>query len=124
MKVFNIAIIGIGQIGSRHLQSLKKSKLNINIEAVSRSEESLEIAKSRYNELPNNQYIKQIKYYKNINSLSNNIDIIIVATNSDVRKEIVEELVNTKKIRFFILEKVTFPSNNDFINILKLFKDK
>jgi len=122
MKVYNIAIIGVGNFGSRHLQALKKLQINVNIEVVGKSAQSIKSAQVRYDELPNNHCINQIKYHNKIESLSNNLDIVIVSTNSDVRKNIVKQLVYTKKIRYFILEKVAFTSNNDFKEILKLLK--
>ncbi len=124
MKVNNITIIGVGNLGSRHLQALKKTKQNINIDVVGRSDDSLNTAKVRYDELPNNKYVKQITYHKQLDSLPNNLDIVIIATNSDVRKEIIKNLVEIKKVKFLILEKVTFTSDNDFKEIITLLKEK
>ena len=124
MKIYNIVIIGVGQIGSRHLQALKKLDFDVNVEVVGRSYDSLEISKSRYDELPKNNHIKSINYYNSMDLLSENIDIAIIATNSDVRKDIVYKLVMTKNVNNIILEKVTFPSTDDFIPILSLLKEK
>lgn len=124
MKELNIVIVGAGQLGSRHLQSLKKLEINVNIEVLGRTTQSLDIAKHRYNSVPPNNYIKCVKYYTDMNLLSNNIDIAIISTNSDIRKEIIENLVHAKNVKYLILEKVTFPSSNDFIEILSLLKSK
>ena len=50
MTITNIAIIGAGQLGSRHLQGLKKAQLPMNIFVLDASEESLTICEQRYNE--------------------------------------------------------------------------
>ena len=49
--VYNIGLIGAGQIGSRHLQGLAKSTLQYKIYVVDPDEKSLSVAKIRYQEV-------------------------------------------------------------------------
>ena len=56
--MYNIAIIGAGQLGSRHLQGLKLAKLPIKIQVVDSSAESLAVAKSRYEEVVTNHKVQ------------------------------------------------------------------
>jgi threonine dehydrogenase-like Zn-dependent dehydrogenase len=44
-KIYNIAVVGAGQLGSRHLQSLKGIQLDVRIVVIDPNQESLEIAK-------------------------------------------------------------------------------
>ena len=120
--MYKIALIGVGQIGSRHLQALAQTKIPIFVEVVSRSLQSLVKAKERFDKIQNTGFFKSVKYFQTIKSLSNSIDIAIITTNADVRKKVVEELIQYKKTRFLILEKVVFQSIQDFEDIIELLK--
>jgi len=109
-----IVIIGAGQIGSRHLQGLANSKLEISIEVVDPFENSRVIAKQRYEEIINNSNIKSIDFYESISQLSDELDVVIVSTGSNVRTKVVNELVKLKKINNLILEKVLFQTIEEY----------
>jgi prephenate dehydrogenase len=44
-KIYNIAVVGAGQMGSMYLQSLKGIQLDVRIVVIDPNQESLEIAK-------------------------------------------------------------------------------
>ncbi|MCG3683486.1 Gfo/Idh/MocA family oxidoreductase [Aliarcobacter butzleri] len=119
---YKIALIGAGQLGSRHLQGIAKSTLNIDIEVVEPFETSREVAKTRFEEIPTNDKVKSIKYLENIGQLAENIDLVIVATNADVRFMVVEELLSTKKVKNLILEKVLFQKIDDYTKTKELLQ--
>ena len=48
---YHILLIGAGQIGSRHLQALALSDINIEISVVDSSTASLAVAKDRYKQV-------------------------------------------------------------------------
>lgn len=122
--MFNIVIIGAGQLGSRHLQSLAKSDLDLNIEVVEPSLKAAEVAKSRFEEIEKgNQGIK-INFFTGLEELSSNIDLAIVATNSDIRSKIIKNLLTLKLVKNLILEKVLFQKEEDYFEIEKLLSDK
>tara|TARA_Y100001963_G_C6772303_1_gene445521 strand:- start:94 stop:1032 length:939 start_codon:yes stop_codon:yes gene_type:complete len=104
----NVALIGCGRIGQRHLESL------------------LELNDSEFHIQVYDKYVKKESsmFVDNIKDLSNDIDICIVATKSDVRKSVVEELLSKKNIKNFILEKVAFQSVRDCLDIIKLTEEK
>jgi len=120
--MYKIALIGAGQIGSRHLQALALTKIPISVEVVGRSSQSLVKAKERFGQIQGTGLVKSVKYFQSIKSLSNSIDIAIIATNSDVRRKVIEELIQYKKTRFLLLEKVVFQSIQDFQEIIELLK--
>ncbi|MDP6925113.1 MAG: Gfo/Idh/MocA family oxidoreductase [Candidatus Scalindua sp.] len=120
--MYKIALIGAGQIGSRHLQALAKSEIPISVEVVSRTSQSLVEAKERFEHIKGTGLVKSVKYFQSIKSLSNSIDIAIIATNSDVRRKVIEEVMQYKKTRFLLLEKVVFQSVQDFHEIIDLLK--
>ena len=64
--MYKIALIGAGQIGSRHLQALAQTKIPIFVEVVSRSLQSLVKAKERFDKIQNNGFIKSVKYFQTI----------------------------------------------------------
>ena len=120
--MYKIALIGAGQIGSRHLQALALAKVPISVEVVSRSSQSLAKTKERFEQIQGTGLAKRVKYFQSIKYLSNAIDIAIIATNSDVRRKVIEELIQYKKTRFLLLEKVVFQSIQDFQEIIELLK--
>lgn len=118
-----IALIGAGQLGSRHLQGLAKSSIDISIEVVEPFEKSREVAKQRYEEIEPNPKVKSIDFFESIGELSDEIDIVVIATNADVRSNIVKELLSKKKVKSFILEKVLFQSVEEYYTVEKLLKE-
>ncbi len=118
-----VVLIGAGQLGSRHLQSLSLLDINVKIQVVDPYEESLKISKERFEQMPNNPLIK-VEYFLNINDIDVNIDLCIVATTSNVRADIIKILVGKKNIRKFILEKVLFQKLSEYDEIQQILKNK
>jgi len=117
-----IYIIGAGQIGSRHLQALKKIKTPLNIIVVDPSQSSLATAKQRYNEFkaPDSRHIVQYKGF--LDNIDKIIDIVIVATSSNVRREIIEIILERAKVKYLILEKLLFQKYEDYRKVEQLFR--
>jgi hypothetical protein len=118
-----IAIIGAGQLGSRHLQGIAQSKVKIDIEVVEPYEQSRIIAKARYDEIENNKNINSISFFESIDELSTNLEIVIIATGADIRSKIVIELLDTKKVKYLILEKVLFQTIEEYSQIEELLNN-
>lgn len=123
-NVYKIAIIGVGQLGSRHLQGLKKISVEAHIELVEPFEPMRKIAMERYNELPENEKIASVRFCNSINELSDELDLVIVATNSDVRAKVVKELIESKTVKNLVLEKVLFQDINDYDYFERAFEEK
>lgn len=119
-----IVIIGAGQLGSRHLQALKKVDFPASIEVVDKKLESLNVAEQRYNDIPDNENIKSVKYFVAIDELSENIDLCIIATNADIRAKVSEELIRKKNVKNIIFEKILFQTVEDYFSIDKLLQEK
>ena len=120
----NIFIIGAGQLGSRHLQALKNSNNSLNIFIVDPSSESLEIANERYESMPgidNNT----VSYSKSLNDINcNKIDIVIIATASNVRANVTRDLLDKFEVETIVFEKILFQKREDYSIILELLKSK
>jgi len=108
----NCAIIGAGQLGSRHLQGLLTvTSSNLNIYVIDPSSDSLDIAKQRVNEITHAHTL----FFKNaIKELPETLNFVVVATNSKVRLAVLQELVQVSKMDYLILEKVLFPSIQEY----------
>lgn len=83
-----VVLIGAGQLGSRYLQGLALCKNNLQIEVVETFKESADVAKERY-EQTESYGEKCIEFFSKIDNISNDIDIAIISTNSDVRADII-----------------------------------
>lgn len=119
----NICIIGAGNIGSRHLQGLKKVTFPLNIEVVDPSKDSLEIARQRYEQIVSSVNHK-ISYLQDLSKVLKKIDLAIIATNSNVRRKVAEQLLTTSSVKYLILEKILFQNPEDYQSLEKLMIKK
>lgn len=122
MPITNIAIIGAGQLGSRHLQGLKKAKIPMNIYVLDASTDSLKTGEQRYQEIADNDLIGKIVFTTQWNEMPESIDLAIVATSSKPRCAIIHELVEKHHCHMLILEKFLFPKMSDYDEITTLFR--
>lgn len=118
----NIAIIGAGQLGSRHLQGLKKAQVPMNIYVLDASTDSLKICEQRYKEIADNELIGETIFTTQWNEIPDSIDIAIIATGSKPRCAIIHELVEKYHCHQLILEKFLFPTMNQYDEISTLFR--
>ncbi len=98
-------IIGSGQLGSRHLQGLVKYSGQLEIYVLDPSIDSLKVAEERENEIIHNH---EVIYTQSWEALPDFFDIVIVATNANIRESVIRKLLEHHKVRFLILEKVLF----------------
>jgi hypothetical protein len=113
--MINIVLIGVGKLGSRHLQALAKITLDANIFVIDPSTESKEIAKSRFDENSVNSKVKSLKFYNQICDLEiEEVDVAIIATSSEHRYSAVHTLLNKTKVKYLILEKFLFQKVNEY----------
>ena len=103
--MINAVIIGAGQLGSRHLQGLVKSKNDLSIYVVDPNKEALETADLRSKEISHEQ---KITFQTEIRDLPRTIDFAVIATNANVRIQVLQALVAHASIKTLILEKVLF----------------
>ena len=117
----NCAIIGAGQLGSRHLQGLltyRHAKLNIFV--LDPSSESLVIAQERANEIV---HTHEVFLTNSIRHLPQYLEFVVISTNSNVRFSIMEALLQQSYVKYLVLEKVLFPDLNQYPKALELIKN-
>lgn len=120
-----ICVVGAGNIGSRHLQALKNIKIPLFIYVIDPSIDSLNTAKERYQTFLNRVNSNHnLDYYKKIEELPRQIDIAIIATNSDIRANVIKKLLKHSSVKFMVLEKLLFQKKQDYFSIEKLLEKK
>lgn len=120
----NIYIIGAGQLGSRHLQALKSVNELLNITVVDPNPECLKTAQERYETYPVAIAQHNVSYAIELPQTEENIDIAIIPTNSNVRKQVIVNLLNKHEVRYVVLEKLLFDNHQDYQLITDLFEKK
>ena len=121
--MYNVAIIGAGQLGSRHLQGLKGAASPLAITVVDSSSVSLQVSKERYEAIPAVGE-KIISFATTIQELPTELDLVIIATGSKPRAVIVKSLLDYASVKYLVLEKVLFPLLEDYQEIAALIKEK
>jgi hypothetical protein len=109
----NIAIIGLGEIGSRHLQALIKCNFPVNIHCVDPSSQSIETAKSRA-DLSSIKNSSSVSYYQSFEGIPHSIDLAVIATSAKIRLQVFKSLVSTCKVRNILFEKVLFQKLSEY----------
>lgn len=99
-----VAVIGTGQLGSRHLQSLARLANPPRALAVEPVAACAAAARTRLEEAGS----LRAEFFTSVAALPPDLDVAVVATTSDVRETVVAELLETKRPRFLILEKFLF----------------
>ncbi len=109
---FKISLVcGAGQLGSRHLQGLLKSKIDQIIYVFDVSENSLFNAKERSLEIDHNH---QLVFTNKWHEIPSAIDLVIISTSSKGRFEIIKKLFFGFQIKDVLMEKVLFQSIREY----------
>lgn len=110
----NLAILGGGQIGSRHLQGLARLTGEHQIWVVDPSADALAVSQQRFDEVAGASSRVQVSYCRTLQDLPAKIDVGFVTTNSGVRRKAVESLLEVASVEHLVLEKVLFANFKDF----------
>lgn len=121
--MYKVAIIGAGQLGSRHLQGLKGAASPLEITVMDSNEKSLQISKERYDAISCIGE-KTINYVSSIQDLPSELDLVIIATGSKPRATIIKSLLENVSVKYLILEKVLFPMLTEYQEISELLQEK
>ncbi len=116
--MINIALIGSGELGSRHLQSLVGIS-NANITVVEPSSTSVEITRQRILDLNLNE-LADVSFVDDIKKLPSQVDFAVIATGSAPRLVILKSLLKHASVKYLLLEKVLFQSIEDYAEAKKI----
>lgn len=126
-KVYRVALIGVGNLGSRHLQGLAKSNNKLSIECFEPNQSNIDLALERFKEVIGDSDSDSdiaLQFVDSLQSFSEDIDVAIIATNADIRAEVVEDLLNEKNVKNIVLEKVLFQDEASYYKIKDLIENK
>lgn len=112
-------IIGAGQLGSRHLQGMLKCNESQIIHVLDPSELSIHKAKTMESEIEHNH---KVIYHRRWIDLPSKFDIVIVATNADVREAVTTNLLQNYSVRALILEKILFQDIQSYERVSNLIE--
>ena len=121
--MYKVAVIGAGQLGSRHLQGLKGAESPLSITVMDNSKESMQASNERYETITAVRE-KTIEYVTSIQELPKELDLVIIATGSRPRAAIVKSLLEYASVRYLVLEKVLFPVLNEYEEIESVLRAK
>ena len=120
MRLYNIAIIGLGNIGRRHFISLLKSHEDFNFYLF--DNKNLSISKTK--NLLNSKNSKNVFFEKNIYKINKIIDLLIVSTTSEVRFIVLKTFLKENIVNNVILEKIVTNNISDYKKIMKILGKK
>ena len=113
-----ILLVGLGSIGFRHLEGILAVKKKLIVYIFDKNQSKyFEIS----NFLKNKKTNHTIIFVKDIYEIKN-IDLLILATDSLNRLNILEKIIKNVKIKSILLEKVVFLDNKSFIKAIKLIE--
>lgn len=111
--MFRVAIVGAGQIGSRHLQAMSQFDQPVSLSIVDPDPSSLATAEQRYAQCTPTPQVMGVEYLRTVTELPSIIDVLIVATSAHVRRAVMESVLAHATVRTAILEKVLFQRIED-----------
>lgn len=102
-----IAIIGLGNIGKRHLQGAINCNLECEVYGVDNNSDTLSNISQEYSD--------KCILYRNIEDLPKSIDLLVIATTSAVRREVLQSVFDAGIIvANIIFEKILFQKIEDY----------
>lgn len=122
--MYNVVIIGAGQLGSRHLQSIKSTTHECNVCVVDSSDVSLERCKVIYDGADLATNVKEIFFCKDITSLPSEIDFLLIATGSKPRFVLFDAVAKQSTVKNVVFEKVLFQKEEEYFKTEEILKAK
>lgn len=122
--MFKAIIIGCGQLGSRHLQSLCKVDFPIHVTVVDPFESSLVTAQERANQVLTPESKVDLYFETDLEKISGTFDLAVIATNSDTRFSVFKKLVSQAQVAHIVFEKFLYQNRSDYNETLQFLKGK
>lgn len=112
----NIAVIGIGALGKRHLQSLLDLKNEYNLFGVEAEQNALVKLETEFG--------GKVTLYSALECLPTEIEACVIATGANNRRAVFEKLISIADVKNILFEKVLFQRKEDFYWVEKKLKEK
>ena len=117
MNKAKIILIGCGNIGRRYLEGMAKIKDRLNIIVVDPDLKSQELAKHHWLISGGIESGHEIKYLNKLESKNLTVDLVIIATSSFNRANLIKEVGLNIKANYWILEKLLAQCKDDLESI-------
>ena len=107
-EIKNVAVIGCGQVGRRHIQGLGNSKLKLAVHVFDNSSKSIENCKIFINEIKDEIENIRFRFHNDLARLGKVVteyDLTIVASTAKARSEQIKSILTNINSKNFLLEK-------------------
>lgn len=108
--MFQIILVGAGQIGSRYLSGLAKINKKIKILVVEPIISSQKIAKQRWIEAGGEKSGHYIEYVNSLDHQNFSVDLAIIATSAFERSKLIHDVSLKTNPRYWVIEKIVAQS--------------
>ncbi len=115
-----VAIVGAGQLGSRHLQALALLEGPAAITLIDPQVGALERARERFAQVATEEQVREAHYAQAMSALPEHVDVVVVATPADSRLSVVSQLLETSAVSYLVLEKVLVQSSGELDALTEL----
>ena len=112
--MINIVVIGLGNIGQRHLQSIYELSDKYSIYGVDLNAQLIEDLKRKY---PLGVFSTEIE------ALPEEIEVAVIATDARVRRSVFEHLTSHSVVKNIVFEKVLFQTIRDYEIVYKRLEE-
>ncbi len=109
-----LAVIGAGELGSRHLQALGLLDRDAEVFVADPKPKALDRAKARFDDVEGRNSKVVATYETDVAALPSELDVAIVATTADVRLDALTKLLSISQVEHVVLEKVLFQRIQDY----------
>jgi predicted dehydrogenase len=117
-----VALIGCGNIGFRHLQALTSGAEPATVTVVEPNVAAHERIAEHIAAIAGSSS-KQVTLVTELPESAHAFDLVVVATTTDIRRQVVDALLDRHQVKVLILEKVLFPRVADLDEIGKRVDD-
>lgn len=117
-----IAIIGAGNIGSRHLQAFGAAKQSLKIILIDPSQASLDTSKTRWEEVGKSNKVVEVFFQKDFLNLPAEINFAVISTNSEHRLSALKNLLQNCVCKNVLLEKFLFAKETEYTEAVALIE--
>lgn len=105
-----VLLIGLGNIGFRHLQGLEPLSKQIALDGMDASGAALDRARSQWAGYAGSMG----RFAENLSGLDGDAQVVILATPADGRESLIEMILTDRKVGAMVIEKVAFNARGSF----------
>lgn len=113
-----LLLIGLGNIGFRHLQGLEPLAAQVSLDGMDPSKAALDRAQTQWSAYPGSQ----ARFTETLSEVGGDPRIVILATPADGREALIEAVLVDRKVGALVIEKIAFDTRQSFPRIVSLLE--